>query len=559
LVVVAIYWLGRRWFGEISGFASGILFAIGGFGIAFSRIIQYQSLVMFWSILALVTAQRYRDEGHSLYLWLTAIFLSGGLLSHYDAILFFPAAAWMVFGRINKDKMVRWRHWILAVAIGFILLGAFFIPYALNPSFGQTFNYLVSERVATGSSAGLLNLNWFAVWQMATFYNSIWYVIALVVLVALALWKITKSKRNFAAVLYFAVPFLFYTLIVGDPRTHVYTIFPGATILAGYGINQIFSGFQKYESRKVTVFAGSLGLIFLIITAAYPFLLFVDVTPERQRNWEINRPLPALYPTTWDEPPLYGLFGFPHQAGWRIVSDLISNDDLPYASNEESEITDWYMSQAERTFCPDFSSFIQVDNAQDPIPFNQETLKEKQLQMEITVGGEPTMEIFGSKFIEKVNSVVRTKVRRWVRPEEIAPQKYGGEHPVDIVLGNKVRLIGYDLRPQVVSPGGKIILTLYWEALKPFERNKQVFVHLYDGEMRAQHDGAPSCSQNPTTHWEVGEIIRDSHIIELPEDMPSGPMPILVGMYDLLNGVRMDVPGTVNNAIKLTRIEVVDF
>jgi hypothetical protein len=84
--------------------------------------------------------------------------------------------------------------------------------------------------------------------------------------------------------------------------------------------------------------------------------MFVDVHPERQRTWDQDRLL--LYPVTWDSPPLYGLFGFPYQAGWRAAGQLPAATTLPYASNEEEEITNYYMAQAERTHCANFHTFL---------------------------------------------------------------------------------------------------------------------------------------------------------------------------------------------------------
>ncbi|MCA9923325.1 MAG: hypothetical protein KC421_13180, partial [Anaerolineales bacterium] len=72
--------------------------------------------------------------------------------------------------------------------------------------------------------------------------------------------------------------------------------------------------------------------------------------------------------TTWDAPPQFGLFGFPYQAGWRAVGDLPLA--LPYASNEEEEITNVYMAQANRTHCPDFNTFILTQHVQDEVPYD---------------------------------------------------------------------------------------------------------------------------------------------------------------------------------------------
>jgi hypothetical protein len=126
----------------------------------------------------------------------------------------------------------------------------------------------------------------------------------------------------------------------------------------------------------------------------------------------------------------------------------------------------------------------------------------------------------------------------------------------EVRLGEQIGLLGYDLDDTNARPGGQVLLTLYWQASEPVERNYQVFVHLYDGQMWAQDDGAPNCDFQPTTGWELGQIIADPHIIDLPEDMPLGAMPVLVGMYDLITRDRLTVDGNPDNVIPLTEVTV---
>ena len=108
-----------------------------------------------------------------------------------------------------------------------------------------------------------------------------------------------------------------------------------------------------------------------------------------------------------------------------------------------------------------------------------------------------------------------------------------------------------------IEAGGRVTVTLHWQALGPIERNYQVFVHLYDGELWAQHDGAPACAIWPTTRWEPGQIVADPHIVKLPAEMPDGPMPVLVGLYDLLTEDRLPVNGDPDGVLRLVEIDIV--
>ena len=612
LGVTAIMLLARRWFngwppGQVRGgraeksrgasniaLIAGFLLAIMGFGVAFSRIIQYQTLVMLWGMLALLTAARFGQAGRGCDLWLTAVFLAAGLLAHYDAVLVLPAIGWALLkqggrGWAARLKVIsRWRDWIVASLLGLGVLALFYVPFMLNPNFGRTVRYLLNDRV--GTADGVTSWSGTAVWRMITFYNSTYYILGLAGLLLLGTWLLWQKRSGGTAVLFFLVPALFYTLVVTDPRTHVYTIFPGAIILAAVGAAQLIrymSSFHNYKGRPtptlalpltgggkqtpsplkegvgvkvktnpriVTFFLAIGGLLWFMASTYYVYLIFVDVTPERQRTWLENQP--SFYPTTWIEPPLYGLFGFPHQAGWREAAELLGDDFGTYASNEEKEITNWYMKQAPRTHCPNFDTFIWVVNAQDEVPYDPAWLQN--LQVEVEVNGTVAMRVYGPETVAEIKGVeIRGNGRSpYYTPEQISPTSNADIHPVDITFGNQVRLLGYDLDSSQAHPGGHIWLTLYWRPLVPLTRNYQVFAHLYDGQMWGQHDGAPDCHMNPTTRWEPGQIIADAHRVPIDAATPATSIPLLVGMYDLLDQQRLSVPHTPDNALHLTDILV---
>jgi len=107
------------------------------------------------------------------------------------------------------------------------------------------------------------------------------------------------------------------------------------------------------------------------------------------------------------------------------------------------------------------------------------------------------------------------------------------EHPLDIILGNEVRLLGYTLEPEVGHPGEFLFLTLYWEALRPMANSYTVFVHLMDGEgrLRAQIDSPPVGGTLPTSTWVPGDVIPDRYALSLPPDLTPGEYQLNVGLY----------------------------
>jgi 4-amino-4-deoxy-L-arabinose transferase-like glycosyltransferase len=112
---------------------------------------------------------------------------------------------------------------------------------------------------------------------------------------------------------------------------------------------------------------------------------------------------------------------------------------------------------------------------------------------------------------------------------------------LEIRIGRRARLVGYDLDADQAHPGGEVKLTLYWQALGPMVQPYKVFTHLVDdqGQVAAQHDGPPGDGCCPTHTWAEGEVIVDEHVIPLRANLPLGSYDLVVGLYDEETGVRL--------------------
>lgn len=506
--------------------------------------------------------------------------IGGGTFSHR-----FPLCSpW------RKIHLALRRSLVLAAAIGATVLALFYLPYALHPNFAKTLAYLRAERVGTG---GPVYNNLLSTLPLTTLYNSTYYVVGLGVLVAaagfrpfrrwglavpalcltalvLATWagagaetrigpygavaavvvwlgaivfshRITPGER--ALWLWFGVPFLFHCFLVWDPRTHVLNVFPAASLLAAGTLTPLLYGGAGRGVRVITLLA------LYVLCGYYVWMMFVDHTPEYRRTWPEHRS--PIYWTPYDELPRFGLFGFPYRAGWKAVGALVAEGerDGVYASNEEEEITRWYMRGMERTYCPGPDLYLIAARVQDEMPVDRTDLEAHyHLAAVIRVGGEPKLWLYRPGPSEMEPTVYdaeefEARFDAGITPEAVLPHPPEGVTPVGAVLGGQVRLVGYRLDTADARPGGSLRLTLYWEALEPMQVSYQVFTHLYDGTMWGQHDSAPGCGLWPTTRWEPGRWVRDDHVLPIAADAPKGPIPLLVGMYDLGTGVRLPVAG----------------
>jgi hypothetical protein len=130
-------------------------------------------------------------------------------------------------------------------------------------------------------------------------------------------------------------------------------------------------------------------------------------------------------------------------------------------------------------------------------------------------------------------------------------------------LAEQVQFLGYDQNTQTLQPGGRLDLTLYWQALTQLDDSYKVFVHMIDqgGNRVVQQDKIPQDWALPTTAWGPGEVVVDPYQVPLPADLSPGSYQIQIGMYSEQTGQRLSVhaagASSQSDAISLGRITVV--
>jgi len=423
--------------------------------------------------------------------------------------------------------------------------------------FSRTFSYLAGGRLGSG----LFHNSLTSVWRMSIFYNALYYVMGLGVLVLIAA---IKRRGRFAAWLYLGVPLIFYCFVVADPRTHLYTFYPGAAVLAGVALAGVVSSASWSRWLKAVV-GGAFGLWYALC-AGYIGLAFVSHRVEYKRAWPESRQ--PLYPVPFadDALPPYGHFGFPYQAGWKAVEYLFDQGVVfgSYASNEEPEVTTWYVRSGARTMCGHPDVYVVAEDVQDEIAIDWGELeREYSLVAEVAVSGTTKIRVFAQgrndADVMRLNSEdYAPRYDRAVTPLAQRPAPYGGAYGIGADFGGVGRLLGFDLSANRLQRGTSTVVTLYWQALSSPDRNYQVFVHLVDdGELVSQHDGAPACAFAPTSLWESGQVVRDEHVIALDATVPIGVYDLYVGLYDLLTFERLPVDGGPSNTFLLTGVEVI--
>ncbi len=119
------------------------------------------------------------------------------------------------------------------------------------------------------------------------------------------------------------------------------------------------------------------------------------------------------------------------------------------------------------------------------------------------------------------------------------------QHRSNVEFGQQIKLLGYDLNPQVMSTNQPVALTLYWQAIAAPRGDYTVFVHLFDPadeKVAAQHDAMPLEGRYPTSWWMAGEVVSETVTLNLTAIKPGGYR-LAVGLYDAKTITRLAAMG----------------
>lgn len=112
--------------------------------------------------------------------------------------------------------------------------------------------------------------------------------------------------------------------------------------------------------------------------------------------------------------------------------------------------------------------------------------------------------------------------------------------PADYVFNEGIRLSGYELDDTQFRAGGQVVVTLYWQSLRPTPTDYTIFTQLLgpDFQLHGQMDRPPLDGYWPTSRWLAEQKFIDKFIIPINVNAPPGDYKLLVGLYDLNTGQR---------------------
>jgi hypothetical protein len=111
-----------------------------------------------------------------------------------------------------------------------------------------------------------------------------------------------------------------------------------------------------------------------------------------------------------------------------------------------------------------------------------------------------------------------------------------------VTFGGSIKLIGYRVeQSDVVGVPPRVILC--WQSIRPVSFDYTVFVHVTDARGDPfTADAQPRGGDYPTSVWQAGEQIEDSH--PLPAVIDLIIKRATIGLYRLDTGERLTIDGT---------------
>lgn len=461
-VLCSIFFPGRLGL-LIALLVSGVL-ALDGYLIAFSRIVQYQSLVILMGITAIGSAWRFYSASPSIrYLLAAALFAAMSMFAHYDGIFILPIVAGIALAGCWRQ---RWplRVWLQylwpPVVLGFAVLLSFYGPFFFSERFERTTSYLgrrLSEQPAFVESTGGPPFNNLLTYAGSfSFYNTsyqlYWYASVLLFALVIACVRFVRPQAlgyllaGMAGVgaacllfdpnllllpgggsaaglflglpllglllskhsplmlrfllLWFIPPFVGEAFIIAKPDTHFYNIHVPAAMLIGYSLVSALIWMRRILWLRVPVITAHM----LVILLAMPYinLLFVRPLPQYVSLYPSLRP--AVYTAFYgDKRPAGGSFAFPNRSGWKVIGSLYETGQLQgdFESNGMKQLVGWYTRDTFR--CYDRPAYYFVDRLpRNPVKIPIDTvLRDYHLYGMVMVEGVRMIDIYSREPLQE--------------------------------------------------------------------------------------------------------------------------------------------------------------
>ena len=109
-----------------------------------------------------------------------------------------------------------------------------------------------------------------------------------------------------------------------------------------------------------------------------------------------------------------------------------------------------------------------------------------------------------------------------------------------------LRLVEVSSPAEAISPGDAVPVDLLWQAAPDSAGAALVVVVQLldeDGQVAASLEAEPLAGRYPTSEWQPNELVRDRHVLAVPDTAPAGTYRLIVGLYRAADGQRLPAAG----------------
>ncbi len=343
LAVFVFYKLIKIIFSAKVAFYAALFMATNGFFIGFARIVQYQSFVILFGLLALLVfakAAYSSSSSNSKNIVFGFIFWALSILSHYDGIFIAPFAGFLLliwFRLPEQAAYSKVKILILSCLVSGLMLALFYLPFFLSIT-ADTKKYWL-ERVEGAFSKVSSSSYLFSV------YHPIYVIHLYRLMFGVSLFAlIAKAKRleKLALFAWLIPPLFFMEYLISIPGTHIYTYLMPVFVLMATGIEFIENMIMRAHNKlKYLSFAGLTVLFSFLFLQSY----FVFVDNNREYPWENEQ----FFIWEFSKPSInyhLSLFGFPYYRDWESISKYINENPRNgyYDTNERPSLISTYFT-----------------------------------------------------------------------------------------------------------------------------------------------------------------------------------------------------------------------
>ena len=500
-----------------------------------ARFFRSEAYMMLFDLLGLYLAVQFYRRGKPWLAWMAGGAFALATLAKLFGLL--PFAGYMLFLFLSSIRSQgQWQvrrtlRWLAGPAIGFaiVLIGVLGPLYAVNPNL---YDFLVGHHVRQGTDLPRIQVfvnRLSFIWD----YVALWpFYILLVMVGALAAWRrraFWPLVTLFVAQLPTAGALLFISRLL-LPRTLIFLAPAGSVLMvlgAAWVIGSLSAHLPPSVKRPVQVATALL----LAALSLHPHVQ----QDRRISQWQDRDTLPlAQLLSEWVAPDECLLSDYPALNFYAQRRTTYLGAGLSGGAVLANQIRGYTLARELESQLCQGRRWVIIDVS--PATGHTMTGLHDYYWFEEFLDGA------GFKVVDEL-ARGQQLLRVYRAPPQTLPTEI--ETPLQVDLGEHIRLLGFHLPRTTVHAGEPLTLTLYWRAEQPIDADYKVFVHLVDddGVLRAQEDVRPRYGRFPTYLWMPGPVIADEHQLSLPPDLAPGTYTLGVGLYPWPSGARLPALG----------------